>query len=168
MHIEMRFIIDCEADVAWQALHDPQVVSSLYEPAMQVRSRDPLPARWNQGGKTSNEVQLLFYGRVPVGRQLIDIEDEVRGEGVSLVRTMHDRGRALSGPLSLLTGWHHRMSVWPTAGDPTRTVWLDRVTFSGPLAPFAWPVMRIIWGLRARRIRALAPTWQSAADSHDQ
>ena len=165
MRIEMRFVIDCEANAAWDALHDPQVVSALYEPVLQVASDETLPARWNGGGKTSVEVRLLLFGRVPVGRQVIDVNDETQGEGVSLVRTMHDRGRATGGPLMLLSGWHHRMSVWSLAGDPARTVWLDRVSFRGPFAIAAWPVMRVIWGLRARRIRTLARSWRAAPNS---
>lgn len=160
MHIEMRFDIGCNADVAWDALHDPLVVSDLYAPALQMGSSVSLPTRWNDKDVTSAEVRLLLFGRIPVGRQVIDIRDEIHGEGVSLMRTMHDHGRATAGPLTLLRGWHHRMSVWTVDGDPARTRWLDRVEFHGPVAVFAWPVMRVIWGLRERRIRRLAPQWQ--------
>lgn len=169
MRIELRFEIDCDADAAWESLHDPLVVSSLYEPALQIVSPTPLPLRWNDSGETSVEVRLLMFGRVPVGRQIIDIHDEWQGEGASLVRTIHDRGRATGGPLRLLQGWHHRMSVWSVAGDPARSVWLDRVEFHGPVAVFAWPLMRVVWGLRAHRIRRLARSWHTSHGfSHEQ
>jgi hypothetical protein len=160
MRVDLSFIIECPPDAAWQALHDPNVVAALYAPVLQLSSDEPLPHRWGTGNAHEIEVALKLFGRLLVGRQIIRMRDEVQGDGVSLMRTMHDEGEATYGPLTLLRGWHHRMAVQAVEGRPGLTKWHDRVEFSGPLAGAAWPLMRVIWWLRARRITSLARSWR--------
>lgn len=180
MRIDLRFTIDCDPEAAWHAVHSPAVAAELYGSLMQLEPLTPLPERFGSAadpgtgsGRTEAhaeaeaEVELRLAGLLPIGRQVIRIRDETWGAGASLVRTMHDEGRPLSGPLALLTGWHHRMTITPVPGDPNRAVWRDRLAFGGSIALAAWPVMRITWAWRARRIRRLAPTWRSAEANGD-
>lgn len=158
MRIQLAFEIACSPDAAWNALHLPSVVAELYEPLMRMAAANGLPERWEDG--ESGEVELRFAGVMPAGRQIIKIRDESHGEGPSLTRSMHDVGRATTGPLVLLRDWHHRMTIRPSPKGPGHALWSERVEFSGPVAPFAWPVMRLIWEWRVRRIRSMAQTWR--------
>lgn len=158
MHIELEFDIDSSADAAWRAVHDPTVVAALYGTVMQLRPLTPMPVRFEDGSEV--DVALRAAGILPAGRQRIRITDEVTGTGPSQVRTMHDRGQPLSGPLALLRGWHHRMTITDSPAHPGHAIWRDRLDVSGAFAPFVWPLLRITWAWRARRIRALAPSWR--------
>ena len=158
MKIEMAFEIECTPDAAWNALHLPRVVAELYEPLMRMPGSDRLPERWFDG--ESGEVELRFAGLLPAGRQVIKIRDESHGEGPSLTRSIHDIGHATSGPLALLQGWHHRMTIRPSPKVPVHALWSERVEFHGPVAPLAWPLMRVIWQWRVRRIREMATNWR--------
>ena len=124
---------------------------------MQLRPLTLMPERFSPGDEV--EVELRFAGLLPVGRQVIRVRDEVWGDGESLVRTMHDTGHPSSGPLALVRGWHHRMTISEAPGNPQRAIWRDRLSFSGPFALLAWPVLWVTWAWRAQRIRRLAPGW---------
>lgn len=154
----MAFEVECTPDAAWNALHRPRVVAELYEPLMRMPGADSLPERWVDG--ESGEVELRFAGFLPTGRQVIQIRDESHGEGPSLTRSMHDIGHATSGPLTLLQGWHHRMTIRPSPKGPGHALWSERVEFYGPVAPLAWPLMRLIWQWRVQRIRSMARSWR--------
>lgn len=94
-----------------------------------------------------------------MGRQVIEVRDEFGPEGPQQIRTMHDVGGPLTGPLTLLQGWHHRMSLSPVPGHPDRVHWSDTLEVGGRFAPLFWPVLTLTWRLRAGRIRSLAPRW---------
>lgn len=158
MEIDLRFEIDCDPDAAWQAVHTSSVAAELYGPVMQMRPVGLMPERLSDGD--SVEVKLRAFGKLPVGRQLIWVQDESTGEQAQLVRTMHDVGRPLSGPLALVKGWHHRMSISGDPNDAQRAIWRDRLHFGGPVALLAWPVLWLTWTWRARRICARAPQWR--------
>lgn len=104
-------------------------------------------------------VQLRLWGIVPLGRQRISVQDAIEPNGAATVRTMHDRGGAVSGPLLLARNWHHQMSIAPHATDPDHAMWTDTLQFSGAFSWLIWPVLRGSWGLRGLRIRALARQW---------
>ena len=157
MRIDLRFVIDCDPDAAWEAVHTSRVAAELYGPVMQMRPLGDMPERLRDGDEV--EVALRALGRIPVGRQVIRVRDEVQGEGVALVRTMHDEGHPVSGPLALVTGWHHRMTISAAPDGSGRTVWRDRLHFGGPAALLAWPVLWATWVWRAGRIRKRAPHW---------
>lgn len=154
----MAFEIECSPDAAWKALHLPGVVAELYEPLMRIQGSDKLPERWVDGER--GEIKLSFAGLLPAGSQVIKIRDESHGIGPSLTRSMHDIGHATSGPLTLLQGWHHRMTIRSSPQGPGHALWSERVEFHGPVALFAWPLMRLIWQWRVRRIRAMARNWR--------
>ncbi|MBU3994342.1 MAG: hypothetical protein KKF42_00975, partial [Actinobacteria bacterium] len=145
---------------AWGGVHTTAVAAELYGSVMQLTPLTAMPEHFSPGDEV--EVELRFAGLVPVGRQVIRVTDETHGAGESLVRTMHDTGHPVSGPLALVNGWHHRMTITQAPGAPGRAIWRDRLEFGGLLAPLAWPVLWATWAWRARRIKKLAPGWRSA------
>ena len=116
-------------------------------------------------------VQLSLAGVVPMGRQLIHVSERVTRGRERAVRIFRDSGIPLTGPLASLDVWDHQMAISPAPGDPSRTLWRDRLVIGGPTAAALWPVLWAIWQWRAARIRALAPTWahdpEFAADAED-
>ncbi len=140
----LKFVIDCDADAAWRALHSPRAVAELYGPLLQM---DPLAA---EGLPTSLEsgadvpVQLSIAGALPVGRQLIHVSERRVEEADGDVRILRDSGIPLTGPLAALDVWDHQMAVSPAPGDPTRTLWRDRLVIGGAAAP---PVARAVGDL---------------------
>lgn len=164
MRILQKLVLDCDADAAWRALHSPRALAELYAPLMGLR---PLAA---EGMPTSLEpgadvpVQLTAFG-VPVGRQLIHVSDryveERRTEepGGAVVRILRDSGIPLTGPLSVLDVWDHQMAVSPAPGDPSRTLWRERLVIGGLAAPALWPMLWATWQWRSTRLRQVAPTW---------
>lgn len=157
MRIDLRFEIACNADAAWRAVHDPAVAAALYGPVMRLRPLSPMPEHLADGDEVT--VQLRAFGVIPIGRQVIRVADEVSDAGSTLVRTMHDRGHPVSGPLALVRDWHHRMTITDAPQHPGHAIWRDRLSFTGAFAPIAWIALRATWAWRARRIRALAPGW---------
>jgi hypothetical protein len=99
---------------------------------------------------------------LPIGTQLIDVSDLERVANRQRVRILRDSGIPLSGPLAALDVWDHQMAVSPAPGDPSRTLWRDRLVIGGAAAPALWPVLWSIWQWRAARLRALAPSWTDA------
>ncbi|MBN9181712.1 MAG: hypothetical protein J0I66_01640, partial [Microbacterium sp.] len=157
MRILLKLVVDCDADAAWRALHSPRAVAELYGPLLQLEPLAELPTSWGAGDDVA--VGLRLAGVVPLGRQLLDPSDsEVEHRGTS-VRIFRDTGIPLSGPLAALDVWDHQMAIAPAPGDPTKTLWRDRLVIGGRAAPALWPVLWATWQWRAARIRALAPTW---------
>jgi hypothetical protein len=71
-------------------------------------------------------------------------------------RIFEDRGGPLTGPLTIITRWRHRMVIatWPDG----RTLFRDRLEFSaGILTPFVWIGFWAFWQWRARGLVRLAP-----------
>ncbi|WP_375386548.1 hypothetical protein [uncultured Microbacterium sp.] len=156
MRILLKFVIDCDADAAWRAVHSPRAVAELYGPLLAMAPVEPsgLPTTWGQGSEVA--VNLSLAGIVPMGRQLIHASDRFVDPDVRIFR---DSGIPLTGPLAALDVWDHQMAVAPAPGDPTKTLWRDRLVIGGRAAPALWPVMWATWQWRGARIRAMAPTW---------
>lgn len=159
MRVLQRFTVDCDADAAWRALHSPRAVAELYGPLIALDPLDPLPTQWRPGGEAA--VALSLGGVVPLGRQLIHVTDRTTTDprDGTAVRIFRDSGIPLSGPLAALDVWDHQMAVSAAPGDPTRTLWRDRLVIGGAIAPLVWPALWSLWQWRATRIRALAPGW---------
>lgn len=156
MRILQKLVIDCDADAAWRALHSPAAVSELYAPLMRLTPFGEIPPTWESGADIA--VQLTAVG-VPVGRQLIHVSERRLTQGGDDVRILRDSGIPLTGPLSALDVWDHQMAISPAPGDPTKTLWRDRLVIGGAAAPALWPMLWATWQWRASRIRSLAPTW---------
>lgn len=125
-----------------------------------MRPEGPFSEQLHSGDAVT--VQLRLLGIVPMGRQSIAVQDSMDTRGPTPVRTMHDRGGAISGPLLLARNWHHQMSIAAHANDPDRATWTDTLQFSGAFSWLIWPVLRGSWGLRGIRIRALARQWAAS------
>ena len=168
MRVLLKLVIDCDPDAAWRALHSPRAVAELYGPMVSMSPVVPsgLPTRWEEG----DDVPVsLESGPMPLGRQLIHVSHRHVDEPGGAVRIFRDSGIPLTGPLAFLDVWDHQMAVSPAPGDPTRTLWRDRLVFDGPGAALLWPVLWAIWQWRGARIRALASSWahDPAADTTD-
>lgn len=159
MRILLKLVIDCDADAAWRALHSPRAVGELYGPMIDMTPLEPkgLPTSWSSGADVP--VQLSTLGGIPIGRQFITISERTVTEHSGEVRILRDSGIPLTGPLASLDVWDHQMAVSPAPGDPTKTLWRDRLVIGGPTAALLWPLMWATWQWRAARIRALAPSW---------
>ncbi|WP_100809882.1 MULTISPECIES: hypothetical protein [unclassified Microbacterium] len=159
MRILLKLVIDCDADAAWRALHSPRAVAELYGSLVRLESAETggLPTRWEPG--TDAVVDMSFAGIVPMGRQLIHASDRITRDSRGEVRIFRDSGIPLTGPLASLDVWDHQLAVAPAPGDPSRTLWRERLTIGGPTAPLLWPGLWAAWQWRAQRIRSLAPSW---------
>lgn len=159
MRILLKLTLDCDADAAWRALHSPRAIAELYGPllAMQPMSPAGLPTSLTPGADLP--VALSLAGALPLGQQLIHVSERVGEDSAGPVRIFRDSGIPLTGPLASLDVWDHQMAVSPAPGDPTRTLWRDRLVIGGPTAPALWPVLWTVWQWRAVRLRALARTW---------
>jgi len=159
MRILLKFVIDCDADAAWRALHSPRAVAELYGPLMDLAPLEVsgLPTSWESGADVP--VQLSVAGLVPMGRQLIHVSERITEDSRGPVRIFRDSGIPLTGPLASLDVWDHQMAIAPAPGDPTKTLWRDRLVIGGPTALALWPVLWTTWQWRAARVKALAPTW---------
>ncbi|MFG6446293.1 hypothetical protein ACFXQA_13610 [Microbacterium sp. P07] len=158
MRILLKLVIDCDADAAWRALHSPTAVAELYGPLMQMEPLAEPPTRFETG--TDAPMSLSVAGVVPMGSQLISVSDrETMDAAGQRVRIFRDSGMPLTGPLALLDVWDHQMAVSPAPGDPTRTLWRDRLVIGGRAAPLLWPTLWAAWQWRGARLRAVAPTW---------
>lgn len=138
-------------------MHSPAVASELYGTLVQMKPLSRTPDQLENA--TQFDVQLSLWGRVPLGKQRIFVTDEVRETPGGTVRTLHDTGGALSGPLSLVKGWHHRMTITAAANQQQHTHWHDSLSFSGPIAALAWPALFLTWHWRARRLKRIAASW---------
>ncbi|HEX5731174.1 hypothetical protein [Microbacterium sp.] len=165
MRILLKLVIDCDADAAWRAVHSPRAVAELYGPLMGLEPVVPagLPTAWEPGGDVP--VQLSLGGIVPMGRQLIHVSERVVDDANGKVRIFRDSGIPLTGPLASLSLWDHQMAIAPAPGDPTKTLWRDRLVIGGPTAFALWPMLWTTWQWRAARIRAMAPTWAHDTDA---
>jgi hypothetical protein len=159
VRILLKFVIDCDVDAAWRALHSPRAVAELYGPLLHVQ---PLldaefPSSWEPGADAG--VQLSLGGLVPMGRQLISVSDREVTDEHGEVWIFRDSGMPLTGPLAGLDVWDHQMAVSSAPGDPSRTLWRDRLVIRGGIAPLLWPALWATWQWREARVKALAPSW---------
>ena len=169
MRILLKFVIDCDPDAAWRALHSPRAVAELYGPLLDVDALGEMPTSFTSGDDVP--VQMSLAGALPLGRQLISVADRETTDGHGRVRVFRDWGVPLTGPLATLDVWDHQMAVSDAPGEAGRTLWRERLTIGGAAAPVLWPGLWAMWQWRAGRIRALAPTWadlpETAAGASD-
>ncbi|GEP47033.1 hypothetical protein MSA03_05410 [Microbacterium saccharophilum] len=158
MRILLKLVLDCDADAAWRALHSPRAVAELYAPLLGMQPLEAHPATSMTVG-ADVPVQLTFAGAIPVGRQLIHVSERYTEDARGPVRILRDSGIPLTGPLAALDVWDHQMAVSPAPGDPTKTLWRDRLVVGGAAALPLWPVLWATWQWRGARLRQVAPSW---------
>jgi hypothetical protein len=168
----LKLELDCGVDAAWRAIRSPQVMRQVAAPLLGFWSleegaspasaspRSGFPDTWPSG---EHRVEVSALTVLTVGEQIISISYPQqtlrrRRDGVRMVR---DRGRATSGPLSVVTRFEHTMTVAP-AGEG-RTLFRDQLKFSaGILTPLVWPLFWVFWQWRGFRIRRLARSWSGS------
>lgn len=159
MRIMLKLVLDCDADAAWRALHSPRAIADLYGPIIDLEpmAASGMPATLEPGSDVP--VRMGVGGLLSLGEQLIHVSERYVHDARGPVRIFRDSGIPLTGPLAALDVWDHQMAVAPAPGDPTKTLWRDRLVIGGAAAPALWPVLWATWQWRAARLRALAPTW---------
>ncbi|MBC9926415.1 MULTISPECIES: hypothetical protein [unclassified Leucobacter] len=157
MKITRSFEIACDADSAWRAMHDPVTIANVYGSLLRLIPEGKVPTQLENG--TRMVVGLNALGILPLGRQAIVVADTRVLRGDTETRTMHDRGGPLSGPLAVLHGWHHQMSVTPLPGSAPGAGWSDTLEASGPFAWLFWPALFSTWKMREARIKRLSRSW---------
>jgi hypothetical protein len=151
MHVQLKLVLECSPDAAWNALRSPAVFSEVSFPLVEFETLDgsAFPASWDEGPHTVSARAL--YGVIPAGTQSIDLSFRRRGSW----RIFEDHGGPLSGPLTVITRWRHRMAVAVTADG--RTLFRDRLEFSaGLLTPVVWIAFWAFWQWRGARLSRLA------------
>ncbi|AUG30728.1 MULTISPECIES: hypothetical protein [Microbacterium] len=166
MRIMLKLVLDCDADAAWRALHSPRAVADLYGPFLDLAplAAEGLPTRLVPGADVP--VAMSVAGVIPLGSQLIHVSERHTVDAHGPVRIFRDSGIPLTGPLAALDVWDHQMAVAPAPGDPSKTLWRDRLVIGGAAAPALWPVLWATWQWRGARLAALAPTWAFDPDAH--
>ncbi|MBB4140173.1 hypothetical protein [Microbacterium invictum] len=157
MRILLKLVLDCDADAAWRALHSPRAIAELYGPLVDMTPLATPPTALEPGADLP--VQLRLAGMMSLGRQLIHISERYVEDWRGPVRILRDSGIPLTGPLASLEVWDHQMAVSPAPGDPSKTLWRDRLVIGGGAALPLWPVLWATWQWRAARLRMLAPSW---------
>lgn len=161
MRVQLKLVLDCPPDAAWEAIRSPDVFREVYHPLANVEPIDPptFPERWPDGPTLLRVTSIS--GLVPLGEQVMDLARAER-DGV---RILEDRGHAVTGPLAALTLWRHRMAVSaieaasPGPGGRTATLYRDRLDVRGPTSVPLWPVLWELWQYRGGRLKKLAPTF---------
>jgi len=152
MFVTLRLVLDCPPDAAWRAIRSPAVFAQVSTPLLRVSSLETggFPELWPEG---SHRIAMDSLG-VRAGEQAIDVSYSER-DGA---RIMTDDGGPLSGALTVVTRWRHRMAVSATADG--RTLFRDRLEFgAGILTPVVWLALWSFWQLRGVALRRLAPRW---------
>ncbi len=157
MRVRLNLLLDCPPDAAWEAVHSPAVFQAVSGPITTAQSleADGFPDRW---ADTEHRVRLRMLGLLPMGTQLIALRDETRADGTRIV---HDEGGPLTGAMSIVSRWHHRMAISPDPAAPdSRTRFRDALDVgAGVLTPVVWFGFWVFWQLRAQQLRRLAPGW---------
>ena len=155
MNIFLRLTLDCTPDVAWRAIAKPDVFREVSSPLMRITSKKPLafPDVWT--GDAPHPVNLYMFGIIPMGTQSIDVHFTERPGGV---RMMIDSGKPLSGPMTIIKNWDHRMAVSAALGN--KTLFRDRlVVKAGLLTPIVWLGLSIFWQFRGSKLTRAAKKW---------
>jgi len=156
MRILLKLVLDIDADAAWRALHSQAALAELYGPLLRVEAlAAPVPTVAD-GDDVPVRYSTLGVG---VGSHLISVHDRRKTDTNGDVRILRDSGIPLTGPLASLDVWDHQMAVCPLPGDPSRTLWRERLVIGGGWAPALWAPLWAMWQWRGARLKSLAPTW---------
>lgn len=152
MHVQLKLVLACSPDAAWRAIRSPRVFAEVSSPFLEFEplGRPGFPERWDAG---PHPVRVrALSGVVDAGTQNIEVAFRTRGD----VRIFEDHGGPLTGPLTVVTRWRHRMAiaVGPALGT---TLFRDRLEFSaGLLTPLAWIGFWVFWQWRGHALARLA------------
>ena len=152
MHVQLKLVLDCPPDAAWNAIRSPAVFSDVSFPLVEFEPRDggEFPEFWEEGPHPVRA--RAMFGLIDAGSQDINLVFRERHG----LRIFEDRGGPLTGPLTIITRWRHRMVIasWPDG----RTLFRDRLEFSaGIMTPVVWIAMWAFWQWRSHGLVRLAP-----------
>lgn len=148
MDVFLRIALDTDVDTVWDALSRPAQMRVAARPFIRVRSLEKggFPSRWAAG--VPHMVALSLFGVIPLGSQVVEVRYEERPGNVRMVI---DSGAPMSGPLTRLSVWDHRMAVSPL-GD-RKTLYRDRLRVqAGWITPLLWVGLWFMWQLRGRSL----------------
>jgi hypothetical protein len=157
VRVLLKLILDCDPDAAWRAIRSPAVFREVSSPLVHIESLAPggFPTVWEPG---RHPVLMRGGGVLPMGEQVIRLDFETMQRGA--VRVVHDSGRGVSGPVTALRLWDHRMAVAPDPAGTGKTLYRDQLVLgAGVLTPFAWYALWAFWQWRGHRLQQLAPGW---------
>lgn len=155
MNVFLRLTLDCEPEVAWRAMSDPEVFRAVSSPLLTITSNEKGGFTQAWTGDGPHEVSMRLLGIIPIGRQTIDVSFTQRPGGV---RMMKDSGTPLSGPLTSLACWDHRMAISEEGNG--KTLFRDRlVVQAGVHTLFFFTGLWLFWQWRAAKIKKLASGW---------
>ncbi|MFC5928066.1 hypothetical protein [Cryobacterium melibiosiphilum] len=170
MRVLLKETLDCTPDAAWRAIHSPAVFREVSSPVMTVESleADGFPTVWEPG---EHPVTMRGLGLVPLGIQVIRLSETTlrqkktgsgkTGTGAGTVRILRDTGRGISGSMTAVTHWDHRMAIAADPANPGKTLYRDQLIFQAGHATLAvWPGFWVFWQWRMAQIKRLAPTWR--------
>jgi hypothetical protein len=156
MRVQLKLVLDAHPDAVWAALRTPAVLREVSRPFFSFEPLSPrgLPAAWSEGPHPV--FARALFDLVPAGEQLIDIRYRKRRG----VRIIEDGGGPVSGLLTVITSWRHRMAV--SAAPDGGTLYRDRLDISAGLLTLpVWIGVWAFWQWRAFQLTRLAPTWRS-------
>ena len=155
MRVLLKLQLDCAPDAAWRAIRNPTVFRAVSAPFTAFDSLEPggFPDSWPEG---EHLLRAKAFGLAVIGEQTIDLEFRESRQGV---RSVHDTGRGLSGPLALVDRWEHTMAISALPG--ARTLYRDQlVVEAGALTPLLWVGFWAFWQWRALQLKRLSPDWK--------
>jgi hypothetical protein len=148
MDIFLRLTLYADIDTVWDALSRPAQMRAAARPFIRVRSCEPggFPSKWIPN--TPHLVALSLFGVIPLGTQTVEAQFVERPGGV---RMLVDSGAPMSGPLTRLKHWDHRMAVSPI--NDRQTLYRDRLRIrAGWLTLPFWLGLWFMWQLRGQSL----------------
>jgi hypothetical protein len=162
MRVLLKEILDCQPDAAWRAVQSPAVFREVSSPVLSMESLEPagFPTVWAAG---EHSVLMRGLGLVPMGEQVIKLATTTAQRGD--VRILRDTGRGVSGAVTAVTLWDHRMAISPDPAGTGNTLYRDQLIFQAagsrsPVTLAMWPAFWAFWQWRMLRLKRLAPSWQ--------
>lgn len=150
MHVQLKLVLSCSPDTAWDAIRSPRIFRKVSRPFLYFTSLEPdgFPASWPTG---DHAVRVRGPLRLfPLGERTIAISYAEHAG----IRTMQDSGVSTSGLLTAITSWRHRIAIAQTADG--RTLYRDRLEFSaGLFTPLVWLGIWAFWQWRAAGLRRI-------------
>ncbi|MGO4691288.1 hypothetical protein [Glaciibacter sp. 2TAF33] len=158
MRVLLKETLNCHPDAAWRAVQSPAVFREVSSPVLTMESLEPrgFPTVWAGG---EHPVVMRGLGLVPMGEQVISLTTTTTQDGD--VRILRDAGRGVSGAMTVVTLWDHRMAISPDPAGTGKTLYRDQLIFTAGRASVAvWPAFWAFWQWRMLRLKQLAPSWQ--------
>jgi hypothetical protein len=156
MHVVLQLDLDATPEQVWQMLNDPLALGKVIAPLLEIEpvGHRRFPPTW---AGSDHLVRTRLFGLFPLGDQRIRLTESQRGDA----RILEDSGGPVSGVLSIVRGWRHRMALSSLPGG--HTLYRDRLDFSaGVLTPIVWLGIWLLWQYRAIGMRRVIAERRSA------